>query len=58
MNITEFINESWKKMLGTKEEFEQVRKEKWRCPECDEIREGDARVEAGMKCGFCAYLIH
>lgn len=33
----------------------QQEKEKWRCPECGEIREGDERVEAGMKCGACAY---
>ena len=26
-----------------------------RCIECDEPRRGDARVEAGMKCGDCAY---
>jgi hypothetical protein len=25
------------------------------CPECGEDRPGDARVEAGMKCGVCAY---
>lgn len=31
------------------------RDEKWRCGECGEIREGDDRVAAGMKCGHCAY---
>lgn len=25
------------------------------CPECEEPRLDDARVEAGMKCGVCAY---
>jgi len=25
------------------------------CPECEEIREGDERVRAGMKCGLCSY---
>ena len=29
--------------------FEEV------CPECLEPRPGDERVEAGMKCGPCAY---
>jgi len=24
------------------------------CPECDEIRIDDARVQAGLKCGVCA----
>ena len=28
---------------------------KWICPECGEIREGDERVLAGLKCGHCAY---
>jgi rubrerythrin len=27
----------------------------WICKECGEHREDDARVEAGMKCGICAY---
>ena len=27
----------------------------WICKECGERREDDARVEAGMKCGVCAY---
>lgn len=25
------------------------------CGECGEVRQGDARVEEGMKCGQCAY---
>jgi len=25
------------------------------CPECEEFKPDDARVEAGMKCGACAY---
>ena len=25
------------------------------CGECGEVRRGDARVEGGMKCGWCAY---
>jgi len=25
------------------------------CPECNEVRIDDARVQAGMKCGVCAY---
>tara|TARA_R100000315_G_C5221318_1_gene133100 strand:+ start:638 stop:1093 length:456 start_codon:yes stop_codon:yes gene_type:complete len=25
------------------------------CGECGEVRQGDARVEGGMKCGWCAY---
>ena len=25
------------------------------CGECGEVRDGDARVTAGMKCGPCAY---
>ena len=28
---------------------------KWRCPECWEIKRGDERVLAGMKCWACAY---
>ena len=33
--------------------------EEWRiefeiCPECCQVRPGDERVKAGMKCGFCA----
>jgi hypothetical protein len=28
----------------------------WECPECGEVSEGDSRVEAGMKCGYCAYM--
>jgi hypothetical protein len=27
----------------------------WTCVECEEWRADDARVEAGMKCGVCAY---
>ena len=30
-------------------------KEQWQCKECLEIRIDDARVEANMKCGVCAY---
>ena len=30
-------------------------RELWQCKECLEIRVDDARVEAGMKCGQCAY---
>ena len=30
-------------------EFKQI------CGECEEIRVDDARVLAGMKCGYCAY---
>jgi len=29
--------------------------EEWVCPECEEVREGDERVRAGMKCGLCSY---
>jgi hypothetical protein len=29
--------------------------EKWLCGECGEVRKGDDRVEAGMKCYHCAY---
>lgn len=29
--------------------------EKLVCPECGEFRPDDDRVQAGMKCGFCAY---
>ena len=32
----------------------EILNEKWRCGECGEIRIGDMRVEAGMKCGHCA----
>ena len=28
---------------------------KSRCIECDEYKPNDGRVEAGMKCGECAY---
>ena len=28
---------------------------RWTCMECEEVRFEDARVEAGMKCGHCAY---
>jgi len=28
---------------------------KWFCGECGELRVGDARVEAGMKCSNCSY---
>ena len=39
--------------------FQQIIEE-WRieleiCPECGQVRAGDERVRAGMKCGFCAY---
>ena len=27
----------------------------WLCGECEEVRYEDARVEAGLKCGHCAY---
>ena len=27
----------------------------WLCGECGEVRYEDARVEAGLKCGHCAY---
>ena len=27
----------------------------WRCSECSKVRVGDDRVQAGMKCGPCAY---
>ena len=37
------------------EGFHFLETEKWRCGECDEIMIDDARVEAGMKCGNCAY---
>ena len=30
-------------------------RELWQCKECLEIRVDHARVEAGMKCGQCAY---
>lgn len=38
--------------------FHQILEE-WRveyeiCPECGQVRPGDERVKAGMKCGFCA----
>ena len=26
-----------------------------RCPECENVRPGDDRVAAGMKCGVCSY---
>ena len=29
--------------------------EQWLCNECNEVRIDDARVEANMKCGECAY---
>ena len=28
---------------------------KWTCSDCGDYRYDDARVEAGMKCGYCAY---
>ena len=41
--------------LSNLEDSEDELKEQWQCGECLEIRIDDARVEAGMKCGVCAY---
>jgi hypothetical protein len=30
--------------------FNEIDREKWRCPECGELRIDDPRVKAGMKC--------
>lgn len=43
---------------GPCELFQEILEE-WRmmyeiCPECGEVRSGDERVRAGMKCGICA----
>ena len=35
-------------------EAEAEAEDQWRCPDCEEIRFGDARIEGGLKCGSCA----
>ena len=34
---------------------DECNNEEWLCIECDQVRLDDARVQAGMKCGECAY---
>ena len=38
----------------TEAEAEAEAEDQWRCPDCQEIRFGDARIEGGLKCGSCA----
>ena len=38
----------------TEAEAEAEAEAQWRCPDCQEIRFGDARIEGGLKCGSCA----
>ena len=38
----------------TEAEAEAEAEDQWRCPDCEEIRFGDARIEGGLKCGSCA----
>ena len=43
---------------GPREEayyFSDEEDNEWLCGECEEVRYEDARVEAGLKCGHCAY---
>ena len=44
--------EFFKEIKRIKEKLERI---EWECPECGEIRKGDDRVKAGMKCFHCAY---
>ena len=34
---------------------EETLQAKYTCPECDEYKPDDARIQAGMRCGECAY---
>jgi len=51
--------DDWKKDLDLVTNPDQTRLTqmalRYLCGECDEIRVGDERVIAGMKCGHCAY---
>jgi hypothetical protein len=47
--ILEYAQSKGMKKVNVKE------MKKWYCGECGEIREGDDRVLAGMKCYHCAY---
>lgn len=49
----EFGNTITDILLSTYEEEEPCHDEV--CGECGDVRSDDARVEAGMKCGVCAY---
>ena len=48
-----FLGNVTKQMLRIQDLVEGVKK----CPECDREyrKDEDLRVEAGMKCGYCAY---
>lgn len=42
-------------MFEDAEKLAEQSEDGWICPECRQTRPDDERVEAGMKCRFCAY---
>ena len=50
----EWLSDEEAKIFSEQEE-EREEELRWTCMECEEVRFEDARVEAGMKCGHCAY---
>ena len=52
---TTLISDVLQAVDATKDtEAEAEAEDQWRCPDCEEIRFGDARIEGGLKCGSCA----